>query len=76
MAARTICETGKTDENAVADCLQVAEQIEFLTGLTGLSSSSCDAPASVTARAYVTMSAVLLDRSAFTRSCAHRSQHL
>jgi hypothetical protein len=30
MAAGTICETGKTDENAVV------EQIEFLTGLTGL----------------------------------------
>jgi hypothetical protein len=30
MAAGTVCETGKTDENAVI------EQIEFLTGLTGL----------------------------------------
>jgi hypothetical protein len=30
MAAGTICETGKTDENAVV------EQIKLLTGLTGL----------------------------------------
>src|SRR5258705_12629513 len=39
-------------------------------------SCTCDAPTSATARAYVTMSAVLLERSAFIRSCVRRSQRL
>jgi hypothetical protein len=38
LEAGTICETGKTDENAIADAhfWSVVEQIDLLTGLTGL----------------------------------------